>query len=656
MSTSRSSSNLRSRSLARPENVSTFANPEAAAVSEGPIDESTVEALHEFVHPHHATDDTLVEDDDPIAEERHRLPWYRRPSPFWFICMIPFTAVATASCLAPRIEMYTRLACEVYKPEYTNPRDPDAFSSYGVIPAMSDDDTWRKQCVEDPVVGAAVAQLNMIATLFTGIMACLTTGWWSSLSDRYGRLFIIGINAFSLLLVDSNFIFVSTFYRVLPGGYWFYLVGNFFDGVFGGLPTVSAAIHAYTADCTDAHSRSRIFALFVGIMFFGTALGPTLGGVLIKYTGNLVVVWYLSLSIHVLYACMVWFVIPESLTKGKMSESKRLYQEDLNASGTRPVSWMKRIFGFLAPLNVFLVQPKDANGNPLKRKGFMSKWNLPLIAISYGLTTMLYGSYSYKFQYVSLVWGWSSEQIGYWLSVIGATRAIYLAVVFPAIIHVFKPKARPIQLPTEPSEPLQPEQSGSSTTPSPSTAVPPPSVQAQALHFDLILARVSLFIETIAFIAMPLSPNATVFTIWTMVTTFGSGFSAAIQNVALIMYTENGGKESGKLFGAISVIQTLCTSIFGPSIFGLTYMKTVGTMPAAIFYLSGAVITVAFVALSMVRLPCSSDENTELVDVEESTTSSGTDTERRDIPHETLVGVPEESELRGRKKPSSSSE
>lgn len=52
--------------------------------------------------------------------------------------MIPFTAVATASCLAPRIEMYTRLACEVYKPEYTNPRDPDAFSSYGVISAMSD--------------------------------------------------------------------------------------------------------------------------------------------------------------------------------------------------------------------------------------------------------------------------------------------------------------------------------------------------------------------------------------------------------------------------------------------------------------------------------------------------------------------------------------
>ena len=51
--------------------------------------------------------------------------------------MIPFTAIATASCLAPRIEMYTRLACEVYKPEYTNPRDPDFFS-FGITPVKSD--------------------------------------------------------------------------------------------------------------------------------------------------------------------------------------------------------------------------------------------------------------------------------------------------------------------------------------------------------------------------------------------------------------------------------------------------------------------------------------------------------------------------------------
>ena len=163
-----------------------------------------------------------------------------------------------------------------------------------------------------------------------------------------------------------------------------------------GLPTVSAAIHAYAADCTDAHGRSRIFALFVGIMFLGTALGPTLGGLLIKYTGNLIIVWYLALTIHVCYACMIWFVIPESLTKEKMAESKRLYVEELSLGSGRSVSWVKRIFGFLAPLNVFLVQPKGVN--PLKKMKGM--WNLPLIAVSYGLTTMLYVSRFMSFWFV----------------------------------------------------------------------------------------------------------------------------------------------------------------------------------------------------------------------------------------------------------------
>ena len=104
--------------------------------------------------------------------------------------------------------------------------------------------------------------------------------------------------------------------------------------------------------------------------------------------GNLIIVWYLALTIHVCYACMIWFVIPESLTKEKMAESKRLYVEELSSGSARSVSWVKRIFGFLAPLNVFLVQPKGVN--PLKK--MKGRWNLPLIAVSYGLTTMLYVS------------------------------------------------------------------------------------------------------------------------------------------------------------------------------------------------------------------------------------------------------------------------
>lgn len=81
-------------------------------------------------------------------------------------------------------------------------------------------------------------------------------------------------------------------------------------------------------------------------------------------------------------------------------------------------------------------------------------------------------------------------------------------------------------------------------------------------------------------------------------------------------------------------------------------------MPAAIFYVSGGVITVAFIALSVVRLPKIGNSTTDVADVEESTPATAS--EHPNISRDTLVGVPEglegESILRGRTKSSSSSD
>lgn len=63
--------------------------PENLVLPSGQISEETVELLHEFVHPHqHHAEETLVEEDDAedlrnLAEERRKLPWYKRPSPWW---------------------------------------------------------------------------------------------------------------------------------------------------------------------------------------------------------------------------------------------------------------------------------------------------------------------------------------------------------------------------------------------------------------------------------------------------------------------------------------------------------------------------------------------------------------------------------------------
>ncbi|KAG6833090.1 hypothetical protein H0H87_011501 [Tephrocybe sp. NHM501043] len=75
--------------------------------------------------------------------------------------------------------------------------------------------------------------------------------------------------------------------------------------------------------------------------------------------------------------------------------------------------------------------------------------------------------------------------------------------------------------------------------------------------FDLSLARVSLFIEVISYTLMALAPTALAFTAFSMMASMGAGLNPALQSIALALYRRRGGTESGRLFGALSVLQAM---------------------------------------------------------------------------------------------------
>ena len=86
MSTSRSSSRVSARH--QPGRSISYIE---SALPDGPVDEETVELLNELVHPHHEQDDTLIDDIQDDSEpdlERQQLPWWKRPSPLWFVFLI----------------------------------------------------------------------------------------------------------------------------------------------------------------------------------------------------------------------------------------------------------------------------------------------------------------------------------------------------------------------------------------------------------------------------------------------------------------------------------------------------------------------------------------------------------------------------------------
>lgn len=169
-----------------------------------------------------------------------------------------------------------------------------------------------------------------------------------------------------------------------------------------------AASHAYMADTTSAGTRydhilllllmnmysllrrSRIFSLALGLMFTGIAIGPTLGGLLIRYTQKTISVFFAAAAAHLLYGILIWFVIPESLSKQQMKESTVKHNMELNdAATTREMTQTlgllvrsKRLFAFLSPLSIFLPETVDRSENPLK--GRKKNWDLTLVALGYG--------------------------------------------------------------------------------------------------------------------------------------------------------------------------------------------------------------------------------------------------------------------------------
>jgi len=173
------------------------------------------------------------------------------------------------------------------------------------------------------------------------------------------------------------------------------------------------------------------------------------------------------------------------------------------------------------------------------------------------------------------------------------------------LLKFFGPKLLPaISLRTSPNEPLQGDSVVSNSEPRSSSTNNDSHARYLTASFDLKLARISLAIEVIAFTATA----AVIQPLWwagaTIFGALGGGFGPALQSLAVELHKGNRQtNEVGRLFGALGVLQALCSQIIGPTIFGLTFMATVDVFPRAIFILSAAIMCVSLTSISLVRLP-----------------------------------------------------
>ncbi|KAL1721220.1 major facilitator superfamily-domain-containing protein [Schizophyllum commune] len=606
---------------------------------------------------------------DPLLGGRPQKKPFYRPRPLWLRGMT----------LAPRVQVFTQLSCNTilhqdstsldhfsqsaytpaqnYTPSYSPVISHDVDSPPYAIFVESDDvdvssTAPRSFCTSDPRVQRGAARMQTIMMTTMGFLSALTTGWWGHFGERHGRTKVLALSLFGMLLTDIVFILVGTSVLKAPvrdDSIFSFLTSHTvsrallllvpaLEGALGGYATIQSQSSAYISDCTSPGSRSHIFSRFTGVFFLGVCFGPSIGGAIIRATGDVTKVFWVTASASLLNVLLVGCVFPESLGEEKREKARAAYFAPHATAGP--------LHGITSALAVFLpVKVVDVSSGSLRPR---RDWSLTVLAGALFLFLLSTGIYQLKYLYAEHVYGWGAEQLSYYISMLGGTRAVVLLLIMPMAISLFKPK---------------PAAAAATVG---KKAKPTPASLATEIKFDLNLARVSVSLDIISNVLVCLLPmpnydthesvpqllsasSATsgttgrqaeiLFALASAITSFGGCAVPAVQSLALCILQARGllaesagtaastsaaatstsedanpgttpaaapsGEDGnvGRVFGALAVLQAAGQMILGPLLFGMVYSETVASYPQAIFVVATGALGGAFALLLLVRSP-----------------------------------------------------
>ncbi|KAJ6525824.1 hypothetical protein DFH09DRAFT_1188244 [Mycena vulgaris] len=474
--------------------------------------------------PRHPTDTVSGQDLDhgnPSAAEEgeahespQQLPWWRRPAPWRLMVLWPFSAFILAATMAAKYELYTTLVCRVHRPELVNESLTNTNSLLRLDLLNSHPSFNIVNKMFQPNPCSSDPVVQAAVAKLTRVISTLT-----------GYLTFVTVGWWGSLLSLTGMV----------GGYWLLVVDAIIVGVLGGTSSEAAAVYAYIADVATPDNRSRIFSAVTGSLLVGFGFGSMLGNIFLR----------------IIHTCFVWFILPESLTAAEMHTVPVRHEENINLTEPTVLLWLQRLF-FLKPLSVLL----PAKTFSLRSSsGGRRDWNLPILVLVSGLITsgLAWSSNAIQFFY-------AISTFHYYLHAMGATRALYFLLILPRQHSEIVP-------PPSESEPLLSRDSDRLDQDPTCASV-----------FDLDLAHLSILVDMVTFVALPIAPNGTVFMVFSMLGSFGIGFGPAFRSVALNVYSRRFRKvESGKLF-ALSVASSVFSALLSP-IYWLIFAATITKFP-----------------------------------------------------------------------------
>lgn len=410
------------------------------------------------------------------------------------------------------------------------------------------------QC-RDPNVQSRVARFQLYSALLSGIFSAIVAPYLGALSDRIGRKTVIAFSTLGTFVELILYIVVGLHPEAIS--YYWLLLGFLLDGLCGSFTAAMGISLAYASDCTPPHRRNVAIGYFHATLFAGIAIGPILAGVLMKWAGTILIVFYFSICCEIFFVIFLFSAIPESVSEERQAharEKHRIKKED-----KQDESFWSTIKNYNLFEPLWILRPRGPGTSNALRN------NLCLLA---SIDTIMFGvamgTLGIILIYPQYVFGWDPIQASKFLSIANICRVFALLVVLPLLTRFFRGRASQSD-----------KQSG----------------HRGSDMLDIRIVRVAILLDLVGYVGYATATTGGMMIASATIAAF-AGIGSPTLSSAITAHVPP--DRTGQVLGALGLLHALAR-VIAPTVFNTIYSLTVGHFPQAVFVCLGSLFLVVFV-------------------------------------------------------------
>lgn len=524
----------------------------------------------------------ITDQDDPddnedirwLREERlhhQNKLWYEKPTVFLLSLALLLYFTSMGIQISAKIMLLMKQICRKVAEDH-----PDLSEEY-----------INNNC-RGPLVQGELSFLTSIVTFFTGAFSCLMSGKMGELSDRFGRKPILAIVALTTLLGRC-----FTAYLLMDGRTYhrgLFILSSVVEEMTGGNTVVVSVSSSYITDIVEPHERIVSLGFMIGTLYGGLAIGPLLGNIVIKYIGhgNDIYALYAGLVLCALFALILVFVIKESrpMKLRRKSQSTHLrrkasFTSSIHSSQSTSMYnqfQLWRIVDIFSPLKKLWIAKHP-------EQGFKPRINVLIMIFSDCVLSLASAAYtSTLVLYTTYYFNWGTDNIGYYVSMVGFSKSFCLYAVSPVLLHFLKKFL---------------------------------TIKKKSIDsVDLAVIFIGLIFDSLGPLTVIFATQSSQVYLSAIFASLGALAGPTIQS-SIVKYVSE--TQTGEVFGAIALIKNFILCL-GPPIFLQIYSKSVATFPTLVFWITVFMFIISIALSTFLRSHKESEDGsivTTIVDADE---------------------------------------